>query len=94
MDPARQKSLAIRKAQAEMRESWAELVYWYPQYKLEDLDEMPIGDIEMLLAFARKQYYQDKLDMLYVTTAAQSKKGFRTIKGNLTSMIKKMKARI
>lgn len=94
MDPERRTKLAVAKAQQQMRESWAEVCYWYPQYRLEDLDEMPIGDIEMLLSFARMHYYQDKLDMLYVTTAAQSKSGFKKVKSNLESMIKKMRARI
>lgn len=89
-------SAALKRAKAEMRQNCAELCYYYPQYKLEEVlsDDMPIGDIELLLTVARKLYYEDKLDTLYVMTGAQSKKGFATVKKNLTNLIKKLKAAI
>ena len=55
---------------------------------------MPIGDIELLLNFARKQYYQDKLDTLHVMAGAQGKKGYRTVKANLTKLINKLKGKM
>lgn len=89
---------AQKKAQQDLRAMYAELCYWYPQYKIEDLtsdeDGLAIGDINLLLTFARMQYYQDKLDTLFVTTGAQSKKGFRQVKEKLQRNIKAMKARI
>lgn len=94
------KSAALKKAEAQNRENFAELCYWYPQYEIEDFatggkrEDMPIGDIELLLNVARKQYYQDKLDTLYVLAAAQSNKGFRSVKQNLLKLIKKIGARI
>lgn len=83
-----------------MRNNFAELCYYYPQYKIDDFteggqyEELPVGDIELLLNVAHKLYYEDKLDTLYVTTGAQSKKGFLAVKNNLTNIIKKIKARI
>lgn len=94
------RNFALEKAQREMRESYAELCYHYPQYKIEDFaeggasEDMPIGDIELLLNFARKQYYQDKLDTLHVMAGAQGKKGYRTVKSNLTKLINRLKGKM
>lgn len=94
------RNLAKEKAEREQRDMYAELCYNYPQYKIEDFaeggqhEEMPIGDLELLLNYARKQYHQNKLDTLYVVAGGQSKKGFRTVKGNLVKVINKLKAKI
>lgn len=94
------RNFALEKAEREMRESYAELCYWYPQYRIEqfatggELEDMPMGDIELLLNFARKQYYQDKLDTLHVMAGAQGKKGYRTVKQNLTKLINKLKGKM
>lgn len=96
--PTQADELRVLKAKRDIREMYAEVCYYYPQYKLEDLidDEniVPIGDIELLLNVAKKLYYQSKLDDLHVATAAQSKKGYKAVKGNLESLIKKIRARI
>lgn len=97
MDPAeRQKAAAIKKAEQQMRESWVEVCLWYPQYKLDEVssDDFAAGDVELLLNVARKQYYQDKLDTLYVLAAAQNKKGFKSVRKKLENLIKNIGARI
>lgn len=89
---------AQRAAERALRESYAELCYWYPQYKLEDLtgdDGLPLGDINLLLNFARMQYYKDKLDTLNVMAAASGgKKPYKSVGDKLRSLVKQIKARI
>lgn len=95
-----QNNKAIAAAQQQWRSSVAELCYYYPQYEISQFgtggihEDMPLGDIELLLTKARVLYYQSKLDDLYVATGAQSKKGFGTVKKNLSNLIKKLKASI
>lgn len=91
-------SKAVAAAKQQWRSNVAELCYYYPQYEISQFgtggvhEDMPLGDIELLLTKARVLYYQSKLDDLYVATGAQSKKGFGTVKKNLTNLIKKLKA--
>lgn len=92
----RSQQAAVDRAKRNWREMAAELCYYYPQYRIEEMaeDDIPIGDIELLLNVAKKLYYQSKLDDLHVATAAQSKKGYRAVKGNLESLIKRIRAKI
>jgi len=90
----------VNKAKQQWREMVAELCYFYPQYKIGEfaeggeLEDMPIGDIELLLNTAKKLYYQSKLDDLNVAAAAQSKKGYAKVNSALQGIIKKLRARI
>lgn len=82
-----------------MREMYAELCYYYPQYRLEDLvsDDNPLalGDINLLLKYARMRHYQDMLDMLTVTAAGNGgKKPYKNVAGKLTRMIKGLRAKL
>lgn len=94
------RSTAVDRAKQQWRDSVAELCYYYPQYEISQFgtdgihEDMPLGDIELLLTKARVLYYQSKLDDLYIATGAQSKQGFRQVKTNLTKLIKKLKASI
>lgn len=87
-----------QQAEKQLRLTYAELCYFYPQYKLEDLtredDNLPLGDMQLLINFARKQYYQDKLDMLQVMAGAQGKKGYKKVSEKYTNAIKKLEAQI
>lgn len=93
------KSFARQKAEQNLRAMYAELCYWYPQYKLEDLtnDDCPLalGDINLLLTYARMQYYQDKADTLTIIAAGNGgKKPYKSVSTKLLSLVKKLKARI
>lgn len=90
---------ARARAEQDLRATYAELCYYYPQYKLEDLtsDDNPLalGDINLLLKYARMRHYQDMLDMLTVVAAGNGgKKSYKNVAGKLTRLIKGLKARI
>jgi len=92
-----QNKTIIKKLEKQLRLTYAEICYWYPQYKIEDIvqDEgLPIGDINLLIKFARKQYYQDKLDSLQIITSSQSNRSFKKAKNKLDNIIKKLEAEI
>lgn len=92
-------SPAQARAEQDLRATYAELCYYYPQYKLEDLtsDENPLalGDINLLLKYARMRHYQDMLDMLTVVAAGNGgKKPYKNVAGKLTRLIKGLRAKL
>jgi hypothetical protein len=93
------KNIALEKAERDLRELYAELCFYYPQYKLEELtdDDNPLalGDINLLVKFARMRYYQDKLDMLTVVAAGNGgKKPYKNVAEKLERIVKGLRAKL
>lgn len=57
------------------RETYALVCYHYPQYKLEDVQEMPARDVNLLLSTAYKQKALDYIHQVQITASPHSKKG-------------------
>lgn len=92
-------SPAKQRAERDLRATYAELCYYYPQYKLEDLTSddngLALGDINLLLKFARMRHYQDMSDMLTVVAAGNGgKKSYRNVAGKLQRLVKDLRARL
>lgn len=57
------------------REIYAEVCYFYPQYTLEEVAQLPARDIQLLLKVARKQEATKMYNLLQVVSAPHTKKG-------------------
>lgn len=78
----------MSKAEREMRALFAQTCLYYPQYTLDDVAEMAIGDVELLLNTARIRELERHRAILTATAAAQSKKGYNKLAKDLKKGIK------
>jgi hypothetical protein len=78
----------INEAKRQARRECAELVYHYSQYSLEDAGELPAGDRNLLLTYARLHRAELLLELLNLIAAAQSKAGYKKKFAELEGVIK------
>lgn len=80
----------LNQAKRQIRRECAELVFYYPQFTLEDATEMPDGDRRLLLTFARLHSAEFLLELTTVIAAAQSKAGYKKKTTDLEGVIKNL----
>jgi hypothetical protein len=78
----------INEAKRSIRREYAELVYHYPGYTLEDAEDMPVGDRNLLLTYARLHRAELLFELLSIIAAAQSKAGYKKKFADLEGVIK------
>jgi hypothetical protein len=83
-------SYRVRETERRIRRECAELVFHYPQYTLEDAIEMPEGDRQLLLTFARLQRAEFLIELTTVIAASQSKAGYKKKTTDLEGVIKNL----
>jgi hypothetical protein len=83
-------SYRLKEAERAGRREHAELIFHYPQFTLDDAAEMPVGDINLLLAYARLNRAQELLDLANVMAATQSSKSFKRLTNQLEGVIKSL----
>ena len=57
------------------REVYAEVCYYYPQYRLTDVEKLPARDVKLLLKTARKIEAGRMYNLVQIAAAPHSKKG-------------------
>lgn len=80
----------VGEARRAIRRDCAELAYRYPGYTLEDAFELPQGDRKLMLVYARLHRSEELLELLNISTAAQSKEGYQKLAGDLKSAINEL----
>jgi hypothetical protein len=78
----------LKEAGRQVRREVAELVYYYSQYTVEDVLEMPDGDRRLLLTYARLHCAELLLGLTQAIAAGQSKAGFKKFTNDLEGVIK------
>lgn len=63
----------------------------YPQYDLDTVRELPVGDFEQLVKAAKRNQLDDYRMRLMVAGAATSAKSYKTMMSELNKAIKKLK---
>lgn len=57
------------------RRIYALVCYFYPQYKLEDVEQMPARDVNLLINTAHKQKAVEYMNQVQIAAAPHTKKG-------------------
>lgn len=57
------------------RQTYALVCYFYPQYKLEDVEQMPARDVNLLITTAHKQRAIDYMNHVQIAAAPHTKNG-------------------
>ena len=57
------------------RRTYALVCYYYPQYKLEDVEQMPARDVNLLISTAHKQKAIEYMNHVQIAAAPHTKKG-------------------
>ena len=57
------------------RDMYAQVCYFYPQYTLEDVQQMPARDVNLLIKTAHQQKAIDYLNFTQIVAAPHTKKG-------------------
>lgn len=58
-----------------LREVYAELCYYYPQYTLKEAQELPARDVKLLLRVAQKQEAQRMFNLVQIVASPHTKGG-------------------
>lgn len=70
-----QKPHKVSKSSDGKRELYATVCYFYPQYKLKDIQEMPARDIQLLINTAQKYKSIDMYNLTNIAAAPHTKNG-------------------
>lgn len=57
------------------RRTYALVCYYYPQYKLEDVEQMPARDVNLLIRTAHQQKAIEYINHVQIAAAPHTKKG-------------------
>ena len=57
------------------RRTYALVCYYYPQYRLEDVEQMPARDVNLLIKTAHQQKAIEYINHVQIAAAPHSKKG-------------------
>jgi len=57
------------------REVYAEVAYYYPQYTLEEVQNLPARDISLLLQTARRLKAMENFNLVQIVASPHTKKG-------------------
>jgi len=68
------KRVGSSRKRTSLREQYATVCYFYPQYTLKDVQEMPARDLNLLLKTAQKQEAIKMYNMTSIVAAPHSKK--------------------
>lgn len=61
--------------QQQKREVYAEVAYYYPQYTLKEVSELPARDITLLLKTARRLKAAEMFNLVQIVASPHTKKG-------------------
>ena len=63
------------KKETQKREVYAEVAYYYPQYTLEAVSQLPARDITLLLNTAKKLKAMEMYNLVQIVASPHTKKG-------------------
>lgn len=69
------KTVGSKHPNREKREIYAEVAYYYPQYTLEDVQNLPARDITLLLNTAKRLKAAENFNLVQIIAAPHTKKG-------------------
>lgn len=77
-------------ALGENRRLYATIAYYFPQYKLQDVEEMPYRDVVLLLNTAQRIEAEKMYNLTMIVSAPHSKngKGVKTLMEHFRKIIK------